>query len=38
MNDPFVKIAEDAMYGFARASEPGAFWVDSFPIRSYTIL
>jgi hypothetical protein len=27
-----VKIAEDAMHGFSLASEPGAFWVDSFPI------
>ncbi|KIY64740.1 cytochrome P450 [Cylindrobasidium torrendii FP15055 ss-10] len=27
-----VKIAEDAMHGFALASEPGRWWVDSFPI------
>ncbi|KAL0570132.1 hypothetical protein V5O48_011837 [Marasmius crinis-equi] len=27
-----VKIAEDAMLGFAQASEPGKWWVDSFPI------
>lgn len=33
-NDPFVKIAEDAMKGFSRASEPGAFLVDRFPIRT----
>lgn len=28
-----VKIAEDAMAGFAKASEPGTWWVDSFPAR-----
>lgn len=37
-DDPLVKIAEDAMHGFARASEPGAFWVDNFPISMYDIL
>ncbi|THH07559.1 hypothetical protein EW145_g3297 [Phellinidium pouzarii] len=30
-SDPFVKIAEDAMAGFSKASEPGAFMVDRFP-------
>ncbi|THU89922.1 cytochrome P450 [Dendrothele bispora CBS 962.96] len=30
-----VKIAEDAMAGFARASEPGRWWVDSFPALRY---
>ncbi|KAK7439861.1 hypothetical protein VKT23_017431 [Stygiomarasmius scandens] len=30
-----VKIAEDAMAGFARASEPGRWWVDSFPALKY---
>ncbi|KZP12803.1 cytochrome P450 [Athelia psychrophila] len=34
-DDPFVKIAEDAMLGFSQASEPGAFWVDSFPLLKY---
>ncbi|KAJ7098285.1 cytochrome P450 [Mycena epipterygia] len=30
-----VKIAEDAMEGFAVASEPGRWWVDSFPALKY---
>ncbi|KAF8911741.1 cytochrome P450 [Mucidula mucida] len=30
-----VKIAEDAMHGFAVASEPGRWWVDSFPLLKY---
>ncbi|KAF7974983.1 hypothetical protein HWV62_10733 [Athelia sp. TMB] len=34
-NDSFVKIAEDAMLGFSKASEPGAFWVDNFPSLKY---
>ena len=33
--DPLVKIVERAMEGFSRASEPGAFWVDYLPLRSY---
>ncbi|OBZ77609.1 O-methylsterigmatocystin oxidoreductase [Grifola frondosa] len=33
--DPLVKIVEEAMRGFSRASEPGAFLVDSFPILKY---
>lgn len=33
--DPLVRIAEEAMQGFARASEPGAFLVDIFPILKY---
>lgn len=32
-HDPLVEIVEVAMDGFARASEPGAFWVDSLPLR-----
>ncbi|KAI5117759.1 hypothetical protein M0805_000603 [Coniferiporia weirii] len=35
-NDPFVRIAEEAMIGFSKASEPGAFMVDRFPILKYT--
>ncbi|KAJ6572074.1 cytochrome P450 [Mycena capillaripes] len=33
LGDPLglVKIAEDAMRGFSVASEPGRWWVDSFP-------
>lgn len=31
-DDYLVKIAEDAMIGFAKASEPGAFLVDRFPL------
>ncbi|KAJ7669343.1 cytochrome P450 [Mycena polygramma] len=33
LGDPLglVKIAEDAMEGFSVASEPGRWWVDSFP-------
>ncbi|KAJ7484409.1 cytochrome P450 [Mycena latifolia] len=30
-----VKIAQDAMEGFAVASEPGRWWVDSFPALKY---
>ena len=26
------------MCGFARASEPGRFWVDSFPLCGYSVL
>ncbi|CAL1708515.1 unnamed protein product [Somion occarium] len=33
--DPLVKIVEKAMQGFAKASEPGAFLVDYFPILKY---
>lgn len=33
--DPLVKAVEVAMQGFAKASEPGAFWVDYFPILRY---
>ncbi|KAK0449604.1 cytochrome P450 [Desarmillaria tabescens] len=37
IGDPLrlVKIAEDAMLGFARASEPGRWWVDSFPMLKH---
>ncbi|KAJ7054503.1 cytochrome P450 [Mycena amicta] len=33
LGDPLglIKIAEDAMEGFSAASEPGRWWVDSFP-------
>ncbi|EIM81916.1 cytochrome P450 [Stereum hirsutum FP-91666 SS1] len=33
--DPLVKIVEDAMLGFARASEPDAFWVDRLSILKH---
>ena len=33
--DPLVTIAEDAMRGFSRASEPGAFLVDTLPWLKY---
>jgi hypothetical protein len=33
--DPLVNIAEKAMQGFARASEPGAFLVDIIPLLKY---
>ena len=33
--DPLVNIAEKAMQGFARASEPGAFLVDTVPVLKY---
>jgi hypothetical protein len=33
-NDPFVKIAEDAVDTFSRAALPAAFLVDFFPIRT----
>ena len=32
-NDVFISTAEEAMYVFSAASEPGAFWVDYLPIR-----
>ncbi|KAJ7931239.1 cytochrome P450 [Mycena leptocephala] len=37
LGDPLglVKIAEDAMEGFSVASEPGRWWVDSFPALKY---
>lgn len=34
-NDPLVNIAEKAMQGFAKASEPGAFMVDRFPLCNF---
>ncbi|KAH8116168.1 cytochrome P450 [Phellopilus nigrolimitatus] len=34
-NDPLVNIAEEAMVGFSKASEPGAFIVDRFPFLKY---
>jgi hypothetical protein len=37
-HDQFVQIAENAMAGFARASEPGRYWVDNFPFRKYVPL
>ncbi len=33
--DPLVRIAEEAMLGFAKASEPGAFLVDRFPFCKF---
>lgn len=36
-DDPLVNIAEEAMQGFAKASEPGAFVVDRFPFRMITL-
>ena len=33
-SDPLVKIAEDAVDTFSRATLPGAFLVDTFPIRT----
>ncbi len=41
IKDPLslVQIAEDAMRGFSRASEPGAYLVDNFPLcKSLTLL
>ncbi|KAF7348556.1 Cytochrome P450 [Mycena venus] len=37
LGDPLdlVKIAEDAMEGFSVASEPGRWWVDSFPVLKH---
>ncbi|KAK0215658.1 cytochrome P450 [Armillaria fumosa] len=37
IGDPLrlVNIAEDAMLGFTRASEPGRWWVDNFPMLKY---
>lgn len=33
--DPLVEVVEIAMKGFAKASEPGAFLVDNFPVLRY---
>ncbi|OSD02652.1 cytochrome P450 [Trametes coccinea BRFM310] len=33
--DPLVRVVEVAMQGFAKASEPGAFLVDNFPLMRY---
>lgn len=33
--DPLVEVVEVAMQGFAKASEPGAFLVDNFPVLRY---
>ncbi|KAI0371374.1 cytochrome P450 [Pilatotrama ljubarskyi] len=33
--DPLVQVVEVAMQGFAKASEPGAFLVDNFPVLRY---
>jgi hypothetical protein len=33
-NDPLVKIAEEAVDTFSRATLPAAFLVDMFPIRT----
>lgn len=35
-SDPLVKLAEDAVDTFARATLPAAFLVDMFPIRTKT--
>ena len=37
-NDALVKIAEKAMLGFSKASEPGAYVVDRFPWRNGTCI
>ena len=37
-NDPLVKVAEEAMLGFSKASEPGAYMVNRFTWCSYPIL
>jgi hypothetical protein len=34
-NDPYIKIAEEAMHGMAVACVPGAFLVDFFPALAY---
>lgn len=37
-DDRLVRIAEDAMVGFAKASEPGAFLVDRIPFcKTYIV-
>lgn len=35
IEDPLVNIAEEAMQGFARASDPGAYLVDTIPWLKY---
>ena len=32
-NDPFVKLADEAMQWLSKAAIPGAYWVDFMPIR-----
>jgi hypothetical protein len=33
-HDSFIKNAEDAVYAFSQAGEPGRWLVDAFPLRS----
>lgn len=32
-NDPFVEIAEEALYGLSQTGNPGAFLIDFLPFR-----
>ena len=34
-NDPYIRVAEEAMKGVSEAGIPGAFLVDSFPVLKY---
>ena len=34
-NDPFIRVAEEAMKGVDEAGFPGTYWVDLFPILKY---
>ena len=34
-NDPYIRVAEEAMKGVSEAGIPGTFWVDLFPMLKY---
>ena len=34
-DDPYISLAEEALHGLNQAANPGAFWVDLFPILKY---
>lgn len=36
-NDAYICVAEQALDGMSKASQPGAFWVDLFPVCEYIL-
>jgi hypothetical protein len=34
-NDPYIEVSEKALEGLLQAAVPGAFLVDTFPIREF---
>jgi hypothetical protein len=37
-DNPLIQIVKKAMVGFSRASDPGAYWVDSVPLCELAML